>query len=392
MITHLSIFKRLRDFVVALILGATMITAPSHAGEKVSNVSILTSLAPEALFDALTLTPPENMDAVDRQLASYTRQVPEMEILRLYGRGGLNMLQMLPRFLGEAPSSVDYEHDASVRDVLMQLQMQRIETMLREGMPSATLFKVGNGSQFDHPYVCVITLDAEFFRRSPESVLALMTPNFNEASSSTTAMPAMNVEDFLKFTVDHEMFHCLDAYFNGPTIQKTQDALKQHYQEYTNEARADAFASMAFMLEREQSSDFLEAFAAMRTLALLDMDLAHYTSDVITASMEASMLGDVESTQMRVAVSHLLASMATPTFEGFAMRIASAAQLVGRLGGDPSDMLNEIADQNLPNATDDTVATLHEALENAKYTLAAIYGQNTGNVSMPDMQSTEALQ
>jgi len=391
MIKHFNTPNRLRDLVVVLMVSVATTATPILAGEDGPGTPAVSSLAPEAQFDAHDYAALANADPVDRQLATYARQAPEMGFLRLYGAGGTTMLQALPLFLGEAPSNVDYEHDASMRDELVQLQMHRIEVMLRQGMPSATLFKVGLASQFEHPYLCVITLDAERFRRKPENVSGLMAPSVNDEGLTTAGAKAMDVEDFLRFTVDHEVFHCLDAYFNGPAIRRTHDTLAQHYQAYLNEAQADAFASLAFNLARKRPDAFLEILAAIRTFSLLDLDLSHFTTDVIRRSRVASPSGNLGSLAQRVMASRTLVSEVAPSVERFALRLASAAKLVARLGGDPHALLNAFTEQPLPHATDTAVASLHRELLNAKRTLAIAAGPGTGSLPAPELPSWEDL-
>jgi len=368
---HTGVVSYVRELTYTAMIGFTLVATPGLCQESTQAGGFVAGLAPEAQLDAHDYSALANADPVDRQLAGYARHVSDMGFLRLYGAGGMSMLRVLPLFLGEGALNVDYEHDEPVRDTLIKAQMQRIEFMLRRGLPSATLFKAGLASQFDHAYLCVITLDAEQFRQDPGRISRLMTPDIGDRSPAGDRVGLVEVEDFLRFTVDHEVFHCLDAYFNGPTIRKTHNTLQHHFQSYANEARADAFASLSFQRNGMQSDDFLKTLAAMRTLSVLDMDMSHFTGDVIRRSIETALPDGFGNIEQLVATSRALASAVVPSADHFALRIASAAHVAERLGGDPRDLLREFAAHPLPYPNDTRVASLFTEIKKARNVLAS---------------------
>lgn len=314
-------------------------------------------------------------DPVDRQLAQYARRLPEVGFIRLYGEKGAGFANKLLTLLGQGAINLDYEHDESSRSTLLQLQMNRIGIMVKEGLPSATLFKVGKGSVFEHPYLCVISLDADLFRQDPGYATRFLSPGSGSGTSVPHEKVVVDTEDFLRFTVDHEVFHCLDAYFNGPTIKKTSDAVDNHYQKYLNEARADAFASQAFMRTSVEPEKFLKRFAALRTLSLLDFDLPHFTGEVVLRSLESQTVLPNHDIEQEVAASRELADDIAPSAHGYGVRMASTAHLIGELGIAPGKFLNTLKGQKLPPHDDSKVLAMLHELEQAQKTLEKDSGQ-----------------
>jgi hypothetical protein len=351
----------LRNACITVVIGLVLVAAPedSQAVEQSSAPAATRALERQLdVHDQAALT---DTDPVDRQLAQYARRVPEMGIVRLYGDQAADFIRRLPGLLGEGAVNMDYEHDASMRNSLLELQMNRIGVMIRAGLPSATLFKTGEGSVFEHPYLCVISLDPGPFRQDPYYATWFLTSDYDRVYPVSTEKVLIKNADFLKFTVDHEMFHCLDAYFNGPPIKKTHDAIYSHYQTYVNEARADAFASQRFKREVAEPDRFLTTFAALRTLSLLALDLGHFTGDVIRHSMNVPPLSAPRNLEQQVAACRELVSGVAPSASRYGTRMASAVRLIGQLGGDPNGLLLEFEGQKLPPHDESQVtALLHE--------------------------------
>ncbi len=306
---------------------------------------------------------------MDRQLAEYAKRLPEVGFIRLYGEKGARFAQKLLKLLGEGAINLDYEHDASVSGTLLQLQMNRIGVMVKEGLPSATLFKVGKGSFFEHPYLCVISLDTDSFRKDPGYATRFMTPAQGSENHVSHEQAMLDTEDFLKFTVDHEVFHCLDAYFNGPTIKKTDDVISNRYQQYLNEARADGFASHAFIKTSSEPKKFLKRFAAMRTLSLLDFDLQHFTGDVIMESLVGKPVSPSQGIEQEVSLSRQMVAEIAPSANSYGVLLASTARLIGELGIDPEEFLNTLKGQKLPQHDESKVLAMLDEIKQAQRTL-----------------------
>lgn len=351
---------------ITMVMGLSLVSNPGYAQELGQVGRTATGRTLERQIGAHDQVALADADPVDRQLAQYARQVPEMGFVRLYGEKGTHFARKLLSLLGEGAINLDYEHDASLSSALMQLQLNRIGIMVTNGIPSATLFKVGKGSIFEHPYLCVISLDPVPFRKDPHYAGRFLTSDFDLENPVFDDRVLIENEGFLKFAVDHEVFHCLDAYFNGPQIKKTSDAIYGHYQHYVNEARADAFASQAFKRDSAEPDKFLKTLAALRTLSLLEFDLHHFTGDVILRSLIGQPLSSSQTLEQRVGASRELVEEIAPSPNGYGVRMANTARLMGELGRDPDEFLLKFKGHQLPPHDESKVLVLLDEVRKAQ--------------------------
>lgn len=218
---------------------------------------------------------------IAKTLHSYGTAYPDIEFIHLRGPADKTQIYPLLSSLGNGATNLDYEHPAKARQALLEAQAQRIHLLLKERLPSATLFKTASGSSITKPYVCVVTLDVDQFSSDP----AAATRFFSDALSTNPDAHIDN-ETFLYFAVDHEVFHCLDAYINGPTHPLTESEVSACYHEFRIEQRADLYAALVRRARSHTSDRFLKNLAMFRTLALVDWDLPHYTTPVLREALE----------------------------------------------------------------------------------------------------------
>ena len=220
--------------------------------------------------------------AIANQFEQYQVDYPDIHFLHLGGTD-LKTVAELPGLLGKGAINVDYEHDADSSEILLEAQFGRIHTMVANGMPSSTLFRVNEDSGFKRPFVCVVTLDAKVLSENPEMATRIMLGDVDPTVAGVRDEARLNNASFASFTVDHEIFHCLDAYLNGPTFTKTFDQMEACYQRFVAEQRADLFATAMYRRRSPQDQGFLQQLHHYRTLTLLDWDTDHYTSSVMEA-------------------------------------------------------------------------------------------------------------
>lgn len=292
-----------------------------------------TLITPTYATDDDRLGPAGSIGIVKSRLAVYAESFPKVQFLHLRGPNDVAALNKLPRLLGEGASNVDYEHDESVRQLLLEVQMDRIAMMLANVLPSATLFRTGKESTFAQPYVCVLTLDERPFLNDPLAATRFMAGIEDSDSSVMPPEPFIENSSFLAFTLDHEVFHCLDARFNGPMFNKTSDKLYASYQRFRAEFVADLYAALAYRRNRVDATSFLNRLASFRTLSILDWDPAHYTALAVDHALrfsadEAQELGlvDLVRTALR------LGDQITPSYPSHMRFLANAYHLAVSLG------------------------------------------------------------
>lgn len=305
-------------------------------------------------------------DPVDRQLARYSRLIPELGFLRIYGDRGAQFVNRLPALLGRGAIDMDYAHDETQSRDVVDLQLYRIVKMVEQGLPSATLFKLGTDSAFDHRYLCVVTLDTRPFRQDPAYATNFMTSEIEPGLTVNRKAPYIRNEDFLRFTVDHEAFHCLDAYFNGAPFRKTSNSVTSHYDHYLSESKADAYASLMFNQARKHEKDFLARFAALRTQSLAATDTFHVSSDVIRLAANVCLDVDMLEPEEVIHFATKLVDKASPTLAEYGKHLANMIAAIDQLGGRAQEMRQALELESLPPPDEISVAALVEQVKTGR--------------------------
>lgn len=237
----------------------------------------------------LTIIPAANAQStslVTKRLQEYAKSYPDIYFLHLKGDKNNEGFNTLPKQLGEDADNMDYEHDTAARNDLLDLQFMRINYLQNNNMPSATLFKTGKDSNFKQPYVCVITVNESLFQNNPTASLQFMLGDPLPDELQGKNISAFDNNTFLQFTVDHEIYHCLDAYLHGNSISKTSDDNAAAYQHFLSEYRADLYASLVTRQSTPLAIEFLTLLASFRTMGLVDMDTEHYTASAIRQAIK----------------------------------------------------------------------------------------------------------
>lgn len=230
----------------------------------------------------------QDTSQVAKHLQEYAKSYPDIHFLHLQYDKNNGGASALLKQLGEGADNMDYEHDPVAKNDLLELQFMRINYLQNNNMPSATLFKTGKNSSFEQPYICVITINESFFQNSPSASIELMLGDSLPNGPQGKNLTAFDNKTFLQYTVDHEIYHCLDAFFHGHSIGKTSDDDIAAYQHFLSEYRADLYASFVARLSNPSANKFLNLLACFRTMGLVDIDTEHYTASAIRQVIQTS--------------------------------------------------------------------------------------------------------
>lgn len=229
------------------------------------------------LLNFLLLPYAHSSSLLNSRILEYSALYPDIYFLHLQGNEQSAELVMLPEQLGEGAVNVDYEHDPVVRGDLLQMQFMRIKYLLGNRIPSATLFKTGKHAAYRQPYVCAITLDEAQFLNHPNASAEFMLSDYMQDRLPVKNLSKFDNKTFLLYTLDHEIYHCLDAYLHGHSISKDTDETKASYEHFLSEYRADLYASLISRQSRPSDLTFLRLLASYRIMGLVDIDTEHYT-------------------------------------------------------------------------------------------------------------------
>ena len=255
-----------------------------------------------------------NSQIIDEQLSIYGEAYPEIDFVLLYKMEDFNQLKPLTSSLGEDVRNVDYEHPDDLRLTLVEAQEYRIALQLMNNNSSATLFKTPNSRLTEKPYTCLITLNTLLLDESALAASRFMYDIDDEALTSIAESNLINNHDFLVYSIDHEVFHCIDAYTNGFMYPKTRDPVKSLLERCRAEQRAEIFAAMAHLSRQPTGKKFLLNLANARTLSLLNADVEHYTSDALIMMVESSKPNNTLGIQELVRKSMRIAEDHEPSF------------------------------------------------------------------------------
>jgi len=224
------------------------------------------------------------------RLAHYAYDFPEIKFIHLSNNEDYVSLEKALEQLGNSIRNVDYEFIESTRTILVEAQKERILFMLNNSAPSATLFSSGDNDYTVHQrYVCVITLDQAFLTRDQLSSTRFISGENDFYDNDIPAALVINNNNFLRYTVDHEAFHCIDAYINGPTRPLTTSNITASYSDFRSEQRADLYAALSFRMNSNNESEFINKLKQYRIVSLLDWDVTHYTSPALDMAMSISL-------------------------------------------------------------------------------------------------------
>lgn len=221
----------------------------------------------------------------DARIAMYNKLFPEILFVQL--AGGVDVpesLMVLQVLLGHEADNLDYEHGPESREDLLLVNVSTIIMMLEQNASSATLFRVGVNSLAERNYMCVITLTPEEAARDDVMATRDLMLNVSEqefAQVDTTSY--LNHLDYMKFIIDHEAYHCLDSFYNGPRPKMPifTDSRWGGYMDYHHHQGADMFSLAMYIRDNDGGSAFVRKIGNLRALAILYGDPNHYSYPAI---------------------------------------------------------------------------------------------------------------
>jgi hypothetical protein len=315
-----------------------------------------------AVFSLVTysVSAQTNSNLIDERITRYREAYPDIEFQLLHSMSDYDQLLPLTESLGEDLSKVDYEHPEEVRITLVEAQEYRIKTLLYNGNGSATLFKTPHARITEKPYTCLITLNLFLLGEAPLTATRFMYDLDEDTLGSIPESFHLNNQDFLLFSIDHELFHCIDAYTNRHLYPRTSDPIKACRDRTRAELRAEIFAAMTHLSRYSNGKEFLISLATARTLNLLGGDVEHYSSKTLQALVESDErnINDIKALAKE---SMQYAENVTPSYTDHKEFLSAFRVALQEFGKDGNDLLTDF-----PDIVDETPLPENvEALTNA---------------------------
>jgi hypothetical protein len=297
------------------------------------------------------------LDGIVRaKLKFYSSHFPKIQFVWLKGGAGwIDDMVALSMLLGHKPVSLDYEHPKELAEDLLCVCVARIELMLRHRAASASLFRTGQEAFASRSNLCLITLDPEAVSADDATATAHLMDLSDKELAELPHAKYLNHEDHLRYVIDHEAYHCLDSFLNGPIPMSDKEYWGQ-YREYWNEIGADAYAVAMNVAAYGEVTAYARHITEIRGLSLLYGDPDHFTYRAMNRviNMDPEQLAGMSvrdvfklATQVR--------DMVAPDYDAYVDYRAAACKAMNALGvegepfGEPdheldADKINEMAD------------------------------------------------
>jgi len=302
---------------------------------------------------------------IDKQITLYRAAYPEIEFKLLYEMADFDQLMPLTHSLGEDLSNVDYEHPGDLRITLVEAQEYRIAFQLANGNGTATLFKTPNARITNKPYSCLITLSIPLLDEAASAATQFMYDIGDDTFKSIPESYYIDNQDFLAYSIDHEVFHCIDAYVNGSLYPRTLDPLKACLDRTRAEQRTEIFAAMAHLSRQPNGKRFLKNLATARTVNLLSGDVEHYTSEVLyklAASSELNIKGDIKALAEE---SMLYAENKAPSYKDHQEFLVALRTVLEGYSVDVDTIFSDYPDLSTETPSHEKVEILRNAINDA---------------------------
>lgn len=285
------------------------------------------------------------------RLATHERHFPDIQFVALPRDGDwIDAMTALELLLGYQPTPLDYEHPPEVAELLLQVSVERIALFMQHRVPGATLFERGEQALAKRPKICVITLDESAIARDDQQATSYMLDLPEAAHKLVQDAQLIDADDYLRFTVDHEAFHCVDSALHGG-MPRGDEAYWGEYWRTRNEMAADAFA-MAMHLQRAGAVDaFATNLARLRGLALYGGDPQHFTYDAIrqVTAIPPTRLAAMSPREL-AELAHRIGAEQLPDYQAFLTFWDAAHRAMAALGMEPATTGNEPSDTAGPAA------------------------------------------
>lgn len=222
----------------------------------------------EAPDTRLTITIPQKQQIISERLVFYNNAFPDIRFLHV--TGGKNWWEELAALLslfGNRPINLDYEHPAELAADVMEVSLHRLALMMEHGVVSASMYRIGEGASTERPNLCLITLDPEHYIENSMETTGYMLGLSDEFIERVHRTRLLDTRDHLRFTLDHEAYHCLDSYFHGGA-PRTRKPLGGEHNTHVRESAADAFALAMRLADSKISRYYARNITHVRALWL----------------------------------------------------------------------------------------------------------------------------
>lgn len=203
---------------------------------------------------------------IDDRFNFYTRTFPGIVFAHLAGGDKWREDYIATvTLLGESPVNLDYQHPPELAADVMAVSMHRINLMLRQDIVSATLFRSDKNSPLKGKPICVVTLNPSVYADNNLESTTYMVDLADELMEKIHPSRLLDPREHLRFTIDHEVYHCLDSFFTGGAPM-TKKKFGGEYNLFRRESGADAYALAMHLRQPDAAPHYAENITLIRAL------------------------------------------------------------------------------------------------------------------------------
>ena len=282
---------------------------------------------------------------ISKKLTYYKQRYPDIHFVHMGGGGDWQSdLVALLNTIGYDPVPMDYQHPPELRNDVLEVTMEHLRQMLQYDIVSATLFKTGERSRVKRPYVCVITLNPDTYVASDRRATQYMLDIKADVIDKVYSGRYLDHLEHLKFTLDHDAYHCLDSYLHGGAPM-TQNILRDQYYLFRRENAADAYAMSMHIRREGLITSYARNLLLYRALWLFTDSPNRDTFETIrqVLRMDPVRITDMADKQI-VHLAKEVRDQAVRPYEDFVKHRATALKAASILGIGPTVYGNEWCD------------------------------------------------
>jgi hypothetical protein len=269
----------------------------------------------------------------------YSQKYPDILFVILTGGNeAVTDMIALDTLLGPEPTSLDYEHPEDLREALMLASAERLWLMLQYQLPSASLYRADQPLGWQDT-ICVITLDACEIASTNVGATSFLLDLPAETVKGIPEHLLLDKNDYIKYTFDHEAYHCLKSKLIGPQ-KMSSHALYGEYTHYKDEKAADAYALAMHIRDNKRKTEFVDNVGLIRGMSLYNADPDHFTCDAITElkKIPASRIVKMSDQQIFDLANKIRQDL-TGSYEEYLVYLASAIEAIRLLAVDSEELM-----------------------------------------------------
>lgn|GEM_PF-2169375 len=281
-------------------------------------------------------TPDELTSIIEKRLGEYGERYPDIQFIHIQGGDSWHEdFVAVVTMIGHGATALDYEHPPEVTADVMELSFERLKRMLMADIVSATSFRVGQGSSLKRRNLCVITLNPRAFIANDRVATQFMLDLTDSTMDRVNPVRYLNHRDHLSFTLDHEVFHCLDSiYFGGAPMTKLPMGGEYHL--FRRESAADAYAMALHLRSRGKVTPYARNITHARALWMFTDSPNRCTFETIreVLILDPGKLASVSEADL-VAWAKSVVDRTVRDYHGYVHQRAAALKAASILGLEP---------------------------------------------------------